>query len=192
MPRVCTICTHPKRLDIEKASIARETIRAIASRFGVDKQAVLRHRWDHITARLAAAASVKEQLETDDLLGQARTIQGQALGLLSQAMAVDAEGKMLTPELGLRALREARDGVRLLGEVLGKLQPSGSPTVNVGVGVGFVTVIELPSNGREQGAREAALEQLRAMGQLPPILIRAVPPLSETNGDGRSGSNGTP
>lgn len=56
MPRVCTICTHPQRVEIDKAIVAGESIQTIANRFPVSAQAVKRHRDSHLVDQLVRAA----------------------------------------------------------------------------------------------------------------------------------------
>ncbi len=43
MPRRCTVCVHPKRKEIDRAFIAGRTYRTITDRFGVTRQATIRH-----------------------------------------------------------------------------------------------------------------------------------------------------
>jgi len=157
--------------------------REMARRYDLDKSALFRHRCEHLPARLVRVAGVKEMLENDDLLGQARTIQQQAfilLGKTTQPVEKPCE-KCGTPyktvaSVGraIAAMRNAREGIRLLGEVLGRLQPrpAGNVTNN---NIVIVTRYELPTNGRE------------APSAAPPIPRGALPASVEvgTNGDGR-------
>jgi hypothetical protein len=156
--------------------------RDMAVRYSVPKSALWRHRCEHLPARLVRVAGVKEMLENDDLLGQARTIQQQAfilLGKTTQPVERPCE-KCGTPyktvasvSKAIAAMRNAREGIRLLGEVLGRLQPR--PAGNVTNNIVVVTRYELPTNGRE------------APSAAPPIPRGALPPGVEVaiNGDGR-------
>lgn len=47
--RPCTICTHPARVDIDRAMLSGDSVRAIGTRFGTAKSSVNRHR-SHIAA----------------------------------------------------------------------------------------------------------------------------------------------
>jgi hypothetical protein len=48
MPRVCTICSHPARENIDSALVCRLPYRYIAQRFDVSKDALSRHLNDHL------------------------------------------------------------------------------------------------------------------------------------------------
>ena len=48
MPRTCTICKHPQRLEIERAIVAGTSLRSIAGQFGTAKTNIERHR-PHVT-----------------------------------------------------------------------------------------------------------------------------------------------
>jgi hypothetical protein len=68
MARVCTICKHPKREEIEAAIIDRASFRDIAERFGTSKTAVFRHSGEHLPAALTAAKKAEEVTRADTLL----------------------------------------------------------------------------------------------------------------------------
>ena len=52
--RVCTICTHNQRAEIDRELIQGETLRDIAARFSLSMSALSRHR-RHISSAIAAA-----------------------------------------------------------------------------------------------------------------------------------------
>ena len=59
MPRTCTICSHPERIEIDKAlAAAEETLRTIADRWPVSKTALMRHKAEHLPQRLEAAKAI--------------------------------------------------------------------------------------------------------------------------------------
>lgn len=188
MTRVCTVCLHEKRDEIDRRVIrGQDTYQTIANEYGVNRLALYRHRSEHLPQRLAKAAQVREMLNADDLLGQARTLQEQTFGVVSQAMQVVGEPPRISdPKLALNAIRTAHEGIRLMGEVLGKLQPQGG---GGGGGVANVQVnVILPDNGRGPGVRAAALMELQKLGTLPPILLPAAP----TNGTADRKNGDTP
>jgi hypothetical protein len=66
MTRSCKICRHPKRDDIEADLRGGTPYRDIARRHGVSKDAVSRHRANHIRhteTELAAASEIKALLD---------------------------------------------------------------------------------------------------------------------------------
>ena len=73
MPRKCSICTHPKREEIEKAILRGDSFRRISTDFDVSEEAVRRHKNnDHVSRKIAITeyetkveygSSIFEQLE---------------------------------------------------------------------------------------------------------------------------------
>ena len=56
MSRTCTVCAHPERQAIEQALVAVESpYRDIARRYGLSKDALLRHKADHLLPEIVAA-----------------------------------------------------------------------------------------------------------------------------------------
>lgn len=63
MARVCTVCAHPEREAIDLDVASGGAIRAIAGRYHVSRQALTRHRDDHLPELVhAAVAEQREQL----------------------------------------------------------------------------------------------------------------------------------
>ena len=124
MPRRCTVCTHPRREEIDRLLVARGgTFRDIARQFRVGKDALFRHYDDHLPEALAKAEGAKEAARADDLLGQMRTLQKATHHILAAALG---SGDHRT---ALGAVREARGNLELLGKLLGELEHG--TTVNV-------------------------------------------------------------
>lgn len=100
MARTCTVCTHPKRDEIDAALIAQEPIRDIAGRTGTTKSALDRHR-QHIAAGLVKAKEAKEEARADSLLDAVRRLADDAHRIRRKAekaedlrTALDAIGKL--------------------------------------------------------------------------------------------------
>lgn len=175
MSRRCTICDHPKLKEINKLLLDRRNgWRNIASQYGTSAATLIRHHDDHIPERLAKAQGIKDLLDADDLLGQVKQMQEQAYRVLADASGplVDEKGVVLRPikdaKVALMAIKMGQDGVRLLGEVLGKLKPAGGVNLNLGLR-GEVVIYQLPDNGRGQTEKRRLLDAFRARyGALPP------------------------
>ncbi len=131
MPRVCSVCTHEQRADIDSALLAEEPYRHIAARYGTSTGALQRHR-EHIPVHLAKAKDAEEITQADTLLEQVRNLQTRALSILDRA---DEAGDLRT---ALGAIREARSNLELLAKLLGELQQEG--TVNVTVSPEWMTL----------------------------------------------------
>lgn len=124
MARACTICTHADRQEIDAALVAGENPETqIAALFRVSADALARHRARHLPAKLAKAKGAEEAADADDLLAQVQDLRTRALSILDTA----EEAGNLKAALG--AIREARESVRLLAELAGKLQQQR--TVNI-------------------------------------------------------------
>jgi hypothetical protein len=93
MPRTCTVCTHPEREGIEQALIAGAAFRDIARQFRVSKDAVARHKAEHLGKLLAEA----EAARADSLLEKLQTLEAEAarLGKLAER-SKDYRGALLS------------------------------------------------------------------------------------------------
>ena len=131
MPRVCTICTHESRPEIDRVLLDGEAYRSIAKRYGASPSAVLRHR-EHLPSQLVKAREAEEITQADTLLEQVRYLQTRALSILDRA---DDSGDLRT---ALGAIREARSNLELLAKLLGELQQEG--TINVTVTPEWLTL----------------------------------------------------
>ena len=61
MPRKCSICTHPKREEIETDILNNVPYRAIATKYSVNRESVRRHTENgHIQEKLIKASEAKE------------------------------------------------------------------------------------------------------------------------------------
>ncbi len=154
MPRVCTVCTHKERPDIDQALVARQPFRYIAGQYGVSKSALVRHHDDHLPAALMRAQEAAEAAQADNLLAQVCDLRDRAIGILDTAVATD------DLRVALGAIREARGCLELLGKLAGQLKDG--PTVNILVSAewrGLQTVI-LKALEPHAAARLAVAEAL--------------------------------
>jgi len=71
--RTCTVCSHPERATIDKALVAvQNPYRAIARQYGLSKDALLRHKADHLLAEIVAAWQEERQGNGLELAGEVR------------------------------------------------------------------------------------------------------------------------
>ncbi len=122
MPRTCTICTHPKRAEIDAALIRSDSLRSIVERCSVTMGSLVRHSQKHLAQTIAVAKKERDIEIGENLIGQARSLHARALGILERA---EAAGQLDT---ALRAIREVRGILELLGKLDGQLADRG-PTV---------------------------------------------------------------
>lgn len=123
MPRICTVCAHDQRAEIDAALVRGDSAAKISALFRVSQDAIARHKAAHIPATLAKAQDAKETARGDDLLQQLRDLQKITMGTLARA---HTGGDYRTV---LAAVREARGNLELIGKLLGELEQQ--PTVNV-------------------------------------------------------------
>lgn len=123
MPRVCTVCLHPQRAEIDQALVAGRPVRETSTLFRVSEDALSRHKAEHLPATLAKAQEAQEVARADSLLSQVRDLHDRTLKILSQA---EATGKL---ETALKAIRETRSNLELLAELMGELDRQ--PQVNI-------------------------------------------------------------
>jgi len=116
MPRTCTVCGHPKRTEIDAALLRSETLRSIVEKFTVSMGSVFRHRQSHLPVTLAHAREARETEMGENLMEQAKRLHARALGILEKA---EAAGQL---ETALKAIREVRGIVELLGKLDGQLE----------------------------------------------------------------------
>jgi hypothetical protein len=134
MPRVCTICTHEKRFEIEELLATRQgTYRNIAQRYGVSHDAIGRHaKGSHISELIALAADAERAAVGDGLLDRIEALQARTLAILGASE--DTEDH----RTALSAIREARRNLELIGEVTKELDRT--PTLNLHLNPQYVAV----------------------------------------------------
>lgn len=124
--RACTVCTLPQeqREEIDKALIAGEPVRSVASRYvTIGRMAMQRHKDEHLSQTLAKAHEAGEVARADDLLAQVRGLRSKAISILMQA---ERAGDLRTALMGVR---EARACIELLAEMAGELDRN--PQINI-------------------------------------------------------------
>jgi hypothetical protein len=77
MPRQCTICLNPQRLEIDAALVTGTPYRNIAEGFGTSLAALNRHR-THAAGAIVKAAERREEWLVDTLFDKMRRVQRKA------------------------------------------------------------------------------------------------------------------
>jgi len=112
MPRVCSVCRHPKRREIDEAAISAEPYRSIAKRFGTSPAALLRHKEAHLPASLVEAEAAKAVANADGLMGKIAALETEARRIGKKA---EKAGDLRTALAGVRELTRI---VELLARLL--------------------------------------------------------------------------
>jgi|GEM_PF-2140023 len=125
MARPCSICSHPKREEIDAALVCGASLRDIARQYATGKDALARHQ-KHVAGQLA-------QAETERAAGnqaQGRSLLERLAGLETEARLIlegaKADGDKITSLKALEALRRTMETVAKYSPVSLQLPRVGS------------------------------------------------------------------
>jgi DNA-binding transcriptional ArsR family regulator len=160
IPRVCTICRHEGRFDIDAFLVDRSlSYRAIARQFGVSKDAVSRHVSEgHISKLLTLAADAQRAAQADTLLDRMEALHRRVEAFLSRVEKTDNYSATLG------AFRELRTNLELIGEITKELDRT--PTLNLHLNPEWIelrTVIVRALEPHPE-ARESFLQAIEGVG----------------------------
>ena len=108
MPRICTVCTHPEKTEIDQALLSGQPFRKVAERFGTSTSALFRHKSNDIPVALMKAQEAQEISYGDDLFSQVKDLNNRTLRILAQAEAAG------DPRVALAAIRAARSSEAII------------------------------------------------------------------------------
>ena len=160
MGRVCTICSHTQRYEIEELLATRQsTYRGIARKYGVSEDAVSRHvKAGHVSQLLALAADAERAAQADTLLDRIEALHSRTMTILVAVEGTDAHGTALA------AIREARRNLELVGEVTRELDRAG--TINLAVNPEWLEIrgVIIAALAPHPTARDSVLRALEGVG----------------------------
>jgi len=127
MPRSCTACSHPEAFVINEAIVGlgsgKSSNRAIASQFGLDKEAIRRHK-EHIPELLVKASQAAEVADAEQLLAKIEDLYNEALAVLEAGkssedyrlvlLAIDRAGKQLETLSEIRGILSRQPQVNIM------------------------------------------------------------------------------
>ena len=117
MPMTCTVCAHPAVNGIDVQLLNRDSLRDIARQHNLSKDALARHKAEHLPAVMVKSAQAREIAHADHLLEEANR-------LYQVATAIMEETRKNKPDTALRAIQAGGRLLELLGELLGELNRS--------------------------------------------------------------------
>lgn len=127
MAMTCTVCRHSDRQAIDSALLSGASVRHVAAQFGLKKSTVGEHRLRCMGGSVTRAVQEHKEREQVHLGDQ---LLHKLDGLLNEALAVARRAKRRRDDaLLLKALSEARDTVRLMGDFTG-VKPEPPPRVS--------------------------------------------------------------
>jgi len=126
--RTCTICSHPKLVNIDRLLLRGDMLNGIAHRFHVSPDAVGRHRRHMRTAMLKAQAACEKQ---DLVYGQTLIDEVKLIKADAERLQLEAEDRR-DIRAALQAIRERVGIVELQAKLMGEIQTGNrSVTVNL-------------------------------------------------------------
>lgn len=138
MPRLCTICAHPQRVEIESSVLGGKSIRSAAKAAGISWSALQRHL-KHLPAAIAKSAEIEAlHLEAcgrlpsriEELIAQTRQI-------------LKSAKKKNDFNAALAAIRANLSCLEMLGKISGELGPRGPGEFIPGVSAGAVAQVNV-------------------------------------------------
>lgn len=88
MARKCTVCQHPDRDEIDWAILGGASYRHIASQYGLEYNAISRHR-KHIKKSILKAFEEERSSQNHDLIQEAETLYRELRGVAFRALTED-------------------------------------------------------------------------------------------------------
>jgi len=142
MANVCTICRHKSIAEINMVLIESEPLRSIADQWSVSKTALIRHKKEHLPARLSQAAEALDFASASDLIERIKLLEAETKAILAEKRTSRTPVKCPncsevvqvrsgSSDTALRAIARLESQVRLAGEVIGALSAKMSVSVHI-------------------------------------------------------------
>ena len=156
MPRRCSICHHEGLEGINRALVEGIAFPMLIAKYRVSKDALSRHKANHLPATLVKAQEAQAVARADDLLDEVLSLQARTLTILDRAERV---GDLRT---ALRAIKEARGNLELLAKLVGQIDER--PQVHLHLSQEWLELRATIVGALEghQEAKEAVLKVLEA------------------------------
>lgn len=123
MPRTCTICRHKRHEQINAALIAGEPFRDIARQYRTTKDALTRHKEEHLIETLTKAREARDLTNAENLLTQLNDLAEDARRI---KLKCEQSNDYRTALMGIRELVRI---VELLAEMQGKLSRAAQVSI---------------------------------------------------------------
>ena len=111
MGQVCSVCSHPKKLQIDRKLAMGQSLASISREYSVSEDALRNHRDNHLSRQLMQAIRRKQATEGLDLLGKIDELIDRTKRILDTAEREKRLG------LALGAIREVRGSYELLAKI---------------------------------------------------------------------------
>jgi len=157
MAMACKICNHPKKLEIDRMLVAGKSYQMVANKYGVDWQAVRRHKENHLSRQLVTAMAKKELTESMDLLSRIEKIISRAEKIFRRNYS---KNTTTGDNLALKSISEQRSTIELLAKIAAFLHESRA--------------MELQANNRDEELAEEQKKQLQVLSSDELIIFRSI------------------
>jgi hypothetical protein len=114
MGQVCSICNHPKRVEMDRELVQGKSYAMVGSEFGVSWQSLRNHKENHLSRQLVQAYNKQGLAESMDLLGRIDKILSRAEKIFQRNYD---KGDVPGDTLALKALGEQRSTIELLAKI---------------------------------------------------------------------------
>lgn len=111
MSKVCGICSHPNRLEIDRKLMQGRTLAGLSREYNVSDDTLTNHRDNHISRQLVQAWEKKELMEGMNILSEIEDLIKRTKDILDIAEKKKQYG------LALNAIKEARGSYELLSKI---------------------------------------------------------------------------
>jgi transposase-like protein len=118
MSRVCGICEHPSRSEIDVSLLEGGTLRDIAARFGVSKSALHRHK-QHPPSPLVKAETIQEVREVVSIGDKLASLEKETREILQEARGAIGKDNRLALQALARLERQYEIRAKIEGELPG-------------------------------------------------------------------------
>ena len=154
MTMVCSICNHPKKLEIDRALIQGLNFSKIARDYEVSSDALRNHRDNHLSRQLVTAMEKKELTESISLLSRIEDMISKAQKIFDRNFAEKRDNT------ALKALDSQRQTFELLCKISAYMHESRA--------------MELQAGNRDEEKAEEQKKQLQCLSSDELVIFRSI------------------
>jgi hypothetical protein len=129
MSRACGICTSSHAEEVNRMLVEGQGVRVVAAMYGFSKSRVHEHKRRCIAGLVQAAAGDQRKEQGNKLLEHMKSLQKATFSVLGAALKGGDASTVLA------AVREARQNVSVMGQLLGQIGASPRPVNLINVNI---------------------------------------------------------
>jgi len=111
MTMICKVCSHSKKIEIDRLIVQGMSLTKIAKKYGIPYQSVYNHSQKHLSRQLLKAWEIKTTKQNLDILSEVEDLIRRTKRILTTA---ETERKY---HVALNAIKEARSSYELLSKI---------------------------------------------------------------------------